>query len=73
MQRTNGSRLDWWAVAIVGLGVGLGLPILGGWMYLTRQRDLTSGGPHERSPDVPTLVEDTGQDHDGSENTPEAD
>lgn len=72
MQHANGRLLDWWALVIAIVGVGLGLPLLGGWMYLTRKTDLTSGRPHERSLDVPTLVEGTSQDHEGNENMPGA-
>lgn len=64
--------MDGWALVIALVGVGLGLPLLGGWLYLTRKVDLTSGGPHERRLDVPTLVEDTGRDHEGSETEPGA-
>lgn len=49
------------------VGFAVGLPLLGGWMYLMRKRDLTSGGwAHESTRDTPTLVEGTGQHGDGS-------
>lgn len=61
--------MEW--VIVVGLAVGL--PLLGGWMYLMRKPDLTAGGwAQESMLDTPTLVEGTGPDHDGSREGTEA-
>lgn len=45
--------MEW--IVLVVLGVGLGLPLLGGWLYLMRTRDPDSEEWAERM-DHPTLV-----------------
>lgn len=52
--------MEW--IVLVVLGVGLGLPLLGGWLYLMRRHDPTSGERAQESMDHPTLVEGT-EDH----------
>lgn len=51
--------MEW--IVLVVLGVGLGLPLLGGWLYLMRTRDPDSEEWTERM-DHPTLVHGT-EDH----------
>lgn len=65
--REQESLLDW--LVLLVLGGGLGLPLLGGWLYLTRQRDLTPQGWDQRaSLEVPTMVDGTDQGHEGAQN-----
>lgn len=70
----TGVALDWLVLALAVLGVGLGLPLLGGWMYLMRTRDLKSRGwEQQASLDVPTMVNGTVQDDEGTRNIRGAD
>lgn len=49
--------MEW--IVLVVLGVGLGLPLLGGWLYLMRKHDPTSGQSAQERMDHPTLVDGT--------------